>query len=317
MLYRNINGRMYEPLIGHNGLVWMKCMELPHGSVKRSTKKIKAAVMNFSGTLCDPFVIAPAAAFVETFRRHGINISWEEARKPMGLRKYLHIEAILKMPRVTKEWKKVHGEIAFVSNASRANVSRAHALDTLFADFKQIQTGILIKHSDIIPNVQPVVQELRTNGIKIGCTTGFTHEHAQLLNDHLRKNSCELDCFVAGDMVQNGVRPNPFMLFKNMEILNVPDVRTVVKCDDTVGGISEGINAGTWTVGIARWSNYMNISSMEEFHSLSGQEIQDRVNHSVKTLVDTGADFVINDIEDLPSVIEIINEQLALTDGIV
>jgi phosphonoacetaldehyde hydrolase len=45
-------------------------------------------------------VIAPAVVFVQVFKKYGVNISMQEARKPMGLRKDLHIAEILKIPEV-------------------------------------------------------------------------------------------------------------------------------------------------------------------------------------------------------------------------
>jgi phosphonoacetaldehyde hydrolase len=264
-----------------------------------TTPTIKAAILDFSGTTCDPFVIAPAAAFFETFKKNKVPITWEEARKPMGLRKDLHIEKILKMPRVAKEWNKTHGNIT------------NNTLNSLFSDFTKIQNEILVKNSAIIADVPEVIQELKNQNIKIGCTTGFTNEHAKILYDHLEQNGCKLDCFVAGDMVQNGVRPNPFMLFKNMELLDVPSVDSVVKCDDTVGGIGEGLNAGTWTVGIAKWSNYMNINSMQEYHNLDDYSLNKKISHSRKVLLESGPDFVIDDISNLPYVIKLINNKLA------
>ena len=49
------------------------------------------------------------------------------------------------------------------------------------------------------------------------------------------------------------------MLFKCMELMNINNVRTILKVDDTVSGVEEGLNAGVWTVGISRYSNYMRL----------------------------------------------------------
>jgi len=48
--------------------------------------KVKALVLDWSGTLADAFVIAPAVVFVEVFKNQGVEISMAEARGPMGLR---------------------------------------------------------------------------------------------------------------------------------------------------------------------------------------------------------------------------------------
>ncbi|MEE9426558.1 MAG: hypothetical protein V3V25_00295, partial [Paracoccaceae bacterium] len=60
--------------------------------------KIKCAVLDWSGTLADAYVIAPAVVFVEVFKSQGVEISMEEARGPMGLRKDIHIQMLTKDP---------------------------------------------------------------------------------------------------------------------------------------------------------------------------------------------------------------------------
>lgn len=75
------------------------------------------------------------------------------------------------------------------------------------------------------------------------------------------------DVTVAGDDVEMP-RPWPQMVFKNMEKLKVMASQAVVKVDDTIGGIGEGLNAGCWTVALYETSNYMEIDSLEHAASL-------------------------------------------------
>ena len=81
--------------------------------------------------------------------------------------------------------------------------------------------------------------------------------------------------------------------------------------DDTVSGIGEAQNAGCWGVGIARWSNYMDIDSFEHADSLPTDEINKRVMKSRDTLIKAGAHYVIDNIDELPAVCADINERLA------
>jgi phosphonoacetaldehyde hydrolase len=39
--------------------------------------------------------------------------------------------------------------------------------------------------------------------------------------------------------------------------MGIYPINAVVKVDNTVPGILEGINAGCWTVGVYKWSNYI------------------------------------------------------------
>ena len=47
--------------------------------------KVKALVLDWSGTTADAYVIAPAVVFVEVFKNQGVEISMLDARSPMGL----------------------------------------------------------------------------------------------------------------------------------------------------------------------------------------------------------------------------------------
>ena len=47
---------------------------------------MKAVILDWSGTTADAHVIAPAISFCKVFEKHGVPITMEEARLPMGLR---------------------------------------------------------------------------------------------------------------------------------------------------------------------------------------------------------------------------------------
>ena len=60
------------------------------------------------------------------------------------------------------------------------------------------------------------------------------------------------------------------------------------KVDDTVSGVEEGLNAGVWTVGVSRYSNYMGINSLDELNDISITEYKERVKYSHKKLLHSG-----------------------------
>ena len=72
--------------------------------------KIKAAVLDWSGTLADAYVIAPAVVFVEVFKSQGVEITMEEARGPMGLRKDIHIQKLTQEPVIAARWEAIKGK---------------------------------------------------------------------------------------------------------------------------------------------------------------------------------------------------------------
>jgi len=85
---------------------------------------------------------------------------------------------------------------------------------------------------------------------------------------------------------------------------------SVVKVDDTVSGIGEGINAGCWTVALTRWSNYTNYDSLEQLLAATKCEIDRRSKNARMVLENSGAHYIIEDINGLPDVIFDINEKL-------
>ncbi|MBE9475769.1 MAG: phosphonoacetaldehyde hydrolase [Proteobacteria bacterium] len=262
--------------------------------------KIKAAVLDWSGTLADAYVIAPAVVFVEVFKNQGVEISMEEARGPMGLRKDIHILKLTQDPVIAARWQAIKG-----TSPTQADV------DAMFADFVPAQLACLPTYTALLPGIKDVVNGLQADGIKIGVSTGFTRVMVDVLLKDVIAQGVVPDATVAGDEVLNGARPSPHMVFKNLDLLGIDDVKSVVKCDDTVSGIGEAMNAGCWGVGLVRYSNYMNINTLDEEATLSDADMAARMAKTRKILEQAGAHYVIDSLVELPAVIEDINARLA------
>lgn len=262
---------------------------------------LKAAILDWSGTTADKYVIAPAVVFVEVFEKHKVPISMKEARLPMGLRKDLHIKAITEQPEVRERWKSVYGRYPNQGD-----------VDNMFKDFVPMQLGCLRKYTELIPGTVEAVNTLKQDfGMKIGSTTGFIRSMVDILLEDAKKQGFHPDCTVAGDEVVNGARPKPFMVYRNLDLLDVHPIQAVVKVDDTVSGVGEALEAGCWGVGVARYSNYMDIDDLDQEKKLSDEEIQRRLEHSRDLLRKTGAHYVIDSIAELPEVAADINSRLA------
>ena len=263
--------------------------------------KIKACILDWSGTTADAYVIAPAVVFVECFQKQGVAISMEEARGPMGLRKDLHIAELTKVPEIRERWKAVHGKYPDQSD-----------VDRMFQDFVPLQLDCLRKYTGLLPGIPEVVRKLQKEyGIKIGSTTGFLRSMVDVLEEDAAKQGYVPDASVAGDEVENGARPKPFMVYKNLDKLNAHPIQSVVKVDDTISGVGEALEAGCWGVGVSRYSNYMNIDTMEQAENMPEEEIQRRLEITRNILVKIGAHYVIDSIVDLPGVVDDINVRLA------
>ena len=268
--------------------------------MRRYTGPLRACILDWSGTTADKYVIAPAVVFKDVFKKHGVPISMKEARLPMGLRKDLHIKAITEIPEVKMRWKEEYGEYPTQEN-----------IDAMFKDFVPMQLNNLGEYSQLIPGVRQAVNRLQTEyKLKIGLSTGFTRPMVDVLLEAVAAQGFVPDCTVAGDEVEHGARPKPFMIYKNLDILDVHPIEAVVKVDDTVGGVGEGLEAGCWTVGVSRYSNYMDIDSLPHENELSDEEIEFRHSKSKDILKNTGAHYVIDTIADLPYIVADINHKL-------
>jgi len=262
--------------------------------------KVKAVILDWSGTTADAYVMAPAVVFVEVFKRQEVEISMTEARGPMGLRKDLHIKALTEDPEIRERWKGVHGRYPDDGDVER-----------MFADFVPAQLDCLRNYTALLPGVAEVTQKLQKQGVKIGSTTGFVRSMVDILEEDAKKQGYVPDASVAGDEVVHGARPRPFMVYRNLDLLDVSPIQSVVKVDDTTSGVGEALEAGCWGVGVARYSNYMDIETLEQVERLPKEEIERRLNKTRDILRKAGAHYVVDSLADLPEVIDDINERLA------
>ena len=262
--------------------------------------KVKALVLDWSGTVADAYVLAPAVVFFEVFKKHGVEISMFEARGPMGLRKDLHIKALTEVPEISHRWKEIKGK-----DPDQGDV------DAMFADFVPMQLDCLRQYTGLLPGIAEVVQRLQKQGIKIGSTTGFVRPMVDILEEDAKKQGYVPDASVAGDEVEHGARPKPFMVYKNLDMMDVHPIQSVIKVDDTVSGIGEALEAGCWGVGVSLYSNYMDIDSLAHAESLSAEEMARRLDHTNEILQKAGAHYVIDSLVDIEPVIEDVNRRLA------
>jgi len=266
----------------------------------KSEPKLAGLVLDLSGTTCDAHVIAPAYAFAAAFHKEGVDVSMSESRAPMGLRKDIHILKMLEIPSVIEKWKKKFGRAPTKEDGAR-----------LYEIFKPLQLECLHKYSELIPGTNETISFARKIGMKVGLTTGFNREMVDVLLAGTKPQGFVPDCSVAGDDVLMGFRPAPYMVWRNMELMGIYDRRTVVKVDDTNSGVGEGLNAGTWSIGVCRYSNYTDIDTIKQWKEMDKNEFEKRVEKSRNTLLKSGAHYVVDSIKELPEALEDINRRLA------
>ncbi len=267
------------------------------------TRSYKGSVclvcFDLAGTVVDYGCQAPAAAFVEAFYAHGVEISIATARGPMGMEKREHIKTIAHMPEVSAAWIKAHGKA----------VTKAD-INTIYHSFADLLMQQIEARSTLLPGVMEAVAALRAQDIKVGAGTGYFQEAADIvLNQAARQGFCP-DFSTCASLVSAG-RPAPWMIYATMEKLGIYPPEAIVHVGDTPVDIESGLNAGVWSVGVAATSNEMGLTQ-EECSALPQQEYAVRLNKVHQCLTQAGAHWVIDSMHELPGVVEKINTRLAL-----
>lgn len=265
---------------------------------RRSLPPLKAVVFDWAGTLLDYGSRAPVLAVVSVFHSFNVPVTIDEARGPMGMAKRDHLRTMLEMPRIASQWQQTHG-----APADEA------AIDKLYARFLETQVNFLADHATLIPGALETVAECRRRGLKIGSTTGYTRELMQMILSAAKRQGLEVDAmYCASDFAEG--RPAPWMCFENARELGVSPMSSFVKVDDTTVGVEEGLNAGMWSIGVAKSGNMIGLSE-SEFAALEPAEQQVFLNQAIERMTACGAHFVIDSVADLPAVLDSIGSLLA------
>ena len=241
-------------------------------------KKISCVIMDWAGTAVDFGCFAPLNAFLKVFSEEkGIDITYRQAREPMGLLKIDHIKAILNMPEVKAKF-----QVRYNRDWNMDDVNE------MYRSFEKHLFSSLRNFTDPIPGVLDTMKLLREEGIRIGSTTGYTQAMMEVVRPDAAAKGYVVDNLVTPDDVPAG-RPAPYMIYKNMIDLAILSVDNVVK----VGGIVTG-------------SNEMGLTE-EEYNHRSSDELIELKREVRERMLNAGAHFVLDNIMELPSCIEKIN----------
>lgn len=260
-------------------------------------EQLSAVVFDWAGTIIDFGSCAPMGAFVELFRQFEIDISIDDARDPMGMAKWDHIRALGRLPHVADQWQARYGK-----PLADADV------DHLYEIFTPMNAAIVADFADFIPGALEVVGQLRARGLKIGSTTGYNRPIMDIVAPIAARAGYVPDNLVcAGDLAAG--RPAPLMMYRTFADLGVWPPSAVVKVDDTGVGIEEGLNAGTWTVGLAVSGNGVGMP-LAEWQALSAVRQEELRAAATARLKAAGAHFVIDSVAELLPVLDEIEVRL-------
>jgi phosphonoacetaldehyde hydrolase len=259
---------------------------------------VKAVILDWAGTTMDYGCLAPAAVFVEVFKRWGVPISIGQAREPMGAYKKDHIRLITQMDGVRREWQQARGDLP-----------KEEDVEAMFREFVPLQLACLADYADLIPGTLEALADCRARGMKIGSTTGYTSEMMDLLLKEAKQRGYVPDSSVCASQVPAG-RPYPWMCLQNALNLQVFPMESIVKVGDTLADILEGLNAGMWTIGVAKTGNEIGLSGME-VSALEPQALKKMLEKAYQRMYQAGAHYVVDGISAVPPVLDHINARLA------
>jgi phosphonoacetaldehyde hydrolase len=245
--------------------------------------KLSGVIFDWAGTVIDHGSRAPVAALQDVFAAAGMPITIAEARLSMGIAKKDHIRSIV---------------------ACRQGAAPLEAdVDRLYADFLPKQTECLGRYSEVIAGVPQVAEGLRSRGIRIGSTTGYTRPMLEFLLERARDQGFAPDCALCPQDVPGGGRPAPWMCYLNAIQLKVSPLWSMVKIGDTPSDIAEGLNAGMWTIGVTRTGNEAGLTE-QEWNSTPAENRRHVLAQARTRLDRAGAHYLIESAADCLDVID-------------
>lgn len=258
---------------------------------------IAAVIFDWAGTTVDHGSLAPVRTLQRVFAGREITVVDDVARRDMGLAKRDHIRKLLAEPEVHAEWQRHYQRPADESD-----------IDALYREFIPLQMACLLDYAQVIDGVIPVVDTLRSRGIRIGGTTGYTRAMLEALEAAAREQGYRTDVSLCPEDVGAG-RPHPFMCYQLAVDLKASPLSAFVKIGDTISDIEEGRNAGMWTIGVLRTGNMIGLSA-QDWDALPAADKRAALDRAEAAMRKHDAHYLIESVADALPVIEEIESRI-------
>jgi phosphonoacetaldehyde hydrolase len=240
----------------------------------RISETIPAVILDWAGTTVDQGCMAPVLALQSVLARHSIRTSAEELRVGMGLPKRDHLRSVLSH----------HGLIEMT--------------DALYPELERELMVQIAARTELISGVASVTAWLRAEGVLIGTTTGYSRAMIELIAAAAARQGYRPDAIITPEDVSAG-RPSPLMIYANALRLGVWPLGRLVKVGDTPSDITEGRNAGVWTIGVALTGNSLGLTE-PEIQRLPSGDRSACFSAARSALLAAGAHDVIDVLPELP-----------------
>jgi phosphonoacetaldehyde hydrolase len=255
-------------------------------------------VFDLAGTTIDFGCKAPISAFVGLFAERGVTVTEAQARRPMGLAKRAHIDAMLSDPEVIAAWRAGVG-----AAPPEAGAGREALVDALYARATPLQIAVLPQHAAPIPGAVAQLDALRAAGLGLALTTGYNREMLDVLLPVAEAAGLRADLALASTDVRRG-RPWPDLCWEAaMRLGGLRAASRGVNVGDTPVDMQTGRSAGFWTVGFALSGNEVGLSAAE-LEALSPGARSAARRAAELRLREAGAHEVVDDIAALGLALE-------------
>jgi phosphonoacetaldehyde hydrolase len=260
--------------------------------------RIPAVFLDWAGTVVDHGSVAPVKAIEDIFAEFGVKVSRSQVRRFMGLAKKDHIRKLLEEVEVIEQWM-----------ALRANRPAEHDVDLLYQRFEPQMMELLAGYAEVISGAVETVELLRSRGIKIAGTTGYTRAMLEQLQHLAAEQGYRTDASLAPEDVGAG-RPLPLMCYRLAIDLRIYPLSACVKIGDTESDILEGRNAGMWTIGLTRSGNSVGLTEPEWSRVKSGEQAK-LIAHAEDELRLAGAHYTAESIAHVLPILDEIEHRIA------
>ena len=262
------------------------------------SKCFDMVVFDWAGTMVDFGSRAPVLALVEAFAALGVSVDEAEARRDMGRAKADHVRAMFEQPRIAAAWRSAQGE-----------EPDQGAVDRIMAALQAPMIRLAAETAQLTPGAAETADYLRGQGLKIASCTGYTRDMMAAILGRAAEQGYVPDLVVCAHETPEG-RPSPLMIYKACADLGVWPLSRVVKVDDAEVGVTEGRNAGCFTVGLAASGNAMGLN-WAQWQALEQAEREQRMAQASQPLAEAGAHYVIASVAELSAVLDDIEQRLA------
>ncbi len=259
--------------------------------------RLKAIIFDWTGTAVDFGSKCAQEAIQAAFQAEGVVVTEQYLSQCHDVPASKEISAILALTEVTAQWQASHGRLPDDRNAVEISQrTEQHLLDHL----TQAATPT--------PWLVQTLQLLKQRGLKIGSSTDCTSRIMERLALLAAEKGFTPDFWVAADQVPQG-RPWPWMIFKNLEYLQICPPALTVNVGDTIADVEAANNAGAWSVAVLESSRLVGRSqpALEALPAKNRKLILQQASHQ---LAQAGAHVVIKNLSELPAAMDQIEKRL-------